>query len=212
MLKPRAVCSSLLLIIVSLVTALGQTEIARNDKGDDVAVTIAATAGGVRIAAVPSAVQIRLEVYDSTGKKLVDHEVRGGNVLDWHLQDGQAERLRDDTYLAVVTVKSLSGKLTQRIGSVTIEQSSATAQPLNASQMTTQQSQAVGPIEENASLLVLKEDDERTTTVTAHNGDEGQIIRGKGALSFRIGDFYRGNDSEQMRLTAEGNVGIGLTH
>jgi hypothetical protein len=78
--------------------------------------------------------------------------------------------------------------------------------------MTAQQSQAVGPIEENASLLVLKEDDERTTTVIAHNGDEGQIIRGKGALSFRIGDFYRGNDSEQMRLTAEGNLGIGLTH
>ncbi len=32
MLKTRAVCSSLLLIIASLGTALGQTEIAKNDR------------------------------------------------------------------------------------------------------------------------------------------------------------------------------------
>ncbi|HJZ67412.1 MAG TPA: hypothetical protein VKF81_04635, partial [Blastocatellia bacterium] len=55
------------------------------------------------------------------------------------------------------------------------------------------------------------EDDNRTTTVIAHNGEEGQITRGKGALSFRIGDFFSGKDVEQMRLTAEGNLGIGIT-
>ena len=43
----------------------------------------------------------------------------------------------------------------------------------------------------------------------AHNGSEGQIIRDRGALSFRLGDFFSGNDQEQMRLTEEGNLGIG---
>jgi hypothetical protein len=54
-------------------------------------------------------VQIRLEVYASTGKKLFDNELRGGNVLDWHLQNGQAEPLPDDTYLCVVNCKELGG-------------------------------------------------------------------------------------------------------
>src|SRR5215510_11543972 len=106
-LNTRAVCSSLLIIIASLGTALGQNEVVKNHKDDEVTITAAATGERVRLAAFPSVVQIRLEVYDSTGKKLVDHELRGGNVLDWHLEDGQAEYLRDDIYLCVVTVKSL---------------------------------------------------------------------------------------------------------
>jgi hypothetical protein len=48
--------------------------------------------------------------------------------------------------------------------------------------------------------------------VIAHNGEEGQITRGRGALSFRVGDFFSGKDTEQMRLTAEGNLGIGITN
>src|SRR5204862_1626960 len=50
------------------------------------------------------------------------------------------------------------------------------------------------------------------TTVIARDGVDGQITRGRGDLSFRLGDFYSGRDTEQMRLTAEGNVGIGITN
>jgi hypothetical protein len=54
------------------------------------AVTITASASGehVRFTAPSSIVQTRLKVYNSIGKKVFDIEVRGGNVLDWHLQDG----------------------------------------------------------------------------------------------------------------------------
>src|SRR5262249_18000882 len=123
-----------------------------------------------------------------------------------------ASPLADESYLCVITAKSLSGRITQRIGSVKVEKNSATLEPVDASQISAQQAQSIGPVEENASLTVLKEDDNRTTTIVAHNGEEGQITRGKGALSFRIGDFFSGKDTEQMRLTAEGNLGIGLTH
>jgi hypothetical protein len=70
--------------------------------------------------------------------------------------------------------------------------------------------ESVGPVEEDSGLTILQEDEPHTSTITAHNGEEGQITRGKGALSFRLGDFYSGKDTEQMRLTEEGNLGIGM--
>src|SRR5882672_5243025 len=194
-------------LIVCLVNvAVAQDSGPANTRKTSVTVTGSASSGRVRFTAPSSVVQIRLEVYDSAARKLYDIEVRGGNVLDWQLQDGQAEPLADQTYLCAITVKSLAGKITQRIGSVTIEKGAASVQAVDALQMTAQQMQAVGPLEENASLTVLKEGETQTATVIAHNGEEGQITRGRGALSFRMGDFYSGTDKEQMRLTAEGNL------
>src|SRR5438477_6577968 len=145
---------SRLLICLLLVFSLLRSAIAQDEKAAiprHTAFTITASASGehVRFTAPSSIVQTRLEVYNSIGKKVFDIEVRGGNVLDWHLQDGQAERLADDTYLCVVTVKSLSGRITERIGSVIVENTSASVQPVAASQMTPQQAQAIGPLEEN---------------------------------------------------------------
>src|SRR5207247_1823201 len=54
-----------------------------------------------------------------------------------------------------------------------------------------------------------KADEGQPVTVVANDGKDGQIVRERGALSFRLGDFFSGNDKEQMRLTEEGNLGIG---
>src|ERR1051325_9854223 len=102
-------------------------------QGAATTVTAYASSEKARFTAPASVVQIRLEVYDSSGKKVFDNEVRGGNVLDWHLQDGQAEPLADDTYLCVVTVKSLSGKIAQRIGSLVVERNTASVRAATAS-------------------------------------------------------------------------------
>ncbi len=197
-------------ILCFISPAIGQDNGPANANRSGLTVTASASSDHVRFTAPSSVVQIRLEVYNTRGKKVFDNEVRGGNLLDWHLQDGQADRLSDDTYLCVVTVKSLSGKLTQRIASLTIEKASARLQALDVSQITTQQTEAIGPMEANASLTVLQVDEQRTATVVAHDGEDGQITRGRGALSFRLGDFFTGKDKEQMRLTAEGNLGIGV--
>ena len=189
-------------------TAVAQDTPANKQKSG-LTVTATASTDRVRFTAPSSVIQIRIEVYNSTGKKLFDNELRGGNVLDWHLLDGQAEEIADDSYLCVITVKSLSGKLTQRIGSVRVEKNTAIVQAATASQMTAQQTESIGPVEDNASVVVLKEGETQTATVIAHNGTEGQLIRGQGALSFRLGDFFAGIDKEQMRLTEEGNLGIG---
>jgi hypothetical protein len=175
--------------------------------------TITAAAAGerVRITAASSVVQMHVEVYAAAGEKLFDQEIRGGNVFDWHLQDGQGQRLAPGTYVCVVTAKAVSGKITQKIGTVSVEEKSVSVQPAESPQLSVQQTQVIGPVEENSSWTISENDAPLTTTVIAHDGTDGQMIRGRGALTFRIGNFFTGNDTEQMRLTEAGNLGIGTS-
>jgi hypothetical protein len=198
-----------ILLLVSTVCAQGQNP--ASGARSNTTVTAAATADRVRFTAPATVVQMRLEVYNANGEKAFDNEVRGGNVIDWHLQDGQAARLSDGSYLCVITTKSLAGRMSQKLGRVIIQNTTALMQPIDPNELTAQQTQAVGPLEENASLTVVKEGESQTATVIAHDGTDGQITRGRGALSFRIGDFFSGKDTEQMRLTEEGNLGIGTS-
>jgi hypothetical protein len=172
--------------------------------------TVTASAAGdrVRITAPASVVQMRLEIYAPTGLKVWDSEIHG-NVFDWHLQDGQAQRASVGDYLCVVTVKNVAGRVTQKIGSISVSEKDARVGKVEAGQLSAPQSQAIGPVEEDASWTILTDEQNQTTTVIAHDGTDGQMIRSRGALSFRLGNFFSGNDQEQMRLTEEGNLGIG---
>jgi hypothetical protein len=205
--KRLVTTTAAILLIASLVCA--QQQNAATTSRSAITVTAAATPDRVRFTAPSTVVQMRLEVYGTNGEKLFDNEIRGGNVIDWHLLNGQGERLLDGTYLSVITSKSLSGRLSQKLGRITIDNAAVSVQPAVTTQLTAQQSDVVGPVEENGSLTVVKDGETETATVIAHNGAEGQLIRGQGALSFRLGDFFSGTDKEQMRLTAEGNLGIG---
>jgi hypothetical protein len=169
------------------------------------AITVAASTDRVRFTAPNSVVQMHLQVYDNAGQLVFDVSSKG-NVLDWTVQESGGARLISGSYLSVVTVKSLSGKLSQRIGSVSVQEKQLELQPLNAAQLTAGQQQAVG---ENGALTILKAGEPEATTVVAHDGSQGELTRSRGALSFRLGDFFAGEDTEQMRLTEEGNLGIG---
>src|SRR5205814_7722953 len=182
-------------------------ESASSQRASSVTVTATASTERVRITAPASVVQMHVEVFAVSGERLFDNEIRGGNVFDWHLQDGQAQRLSVGDYVCVVTVKNIAGRITQKIGAVRMGEKDVSVQP--AAQLSSEQSQAIGPVEENSSWTVLKENENQTTTVIAHDGSDGQVTRGRGAFSFRIGDFFSGIDKEQMRLTEEGNLGIG---
>src|SRR6185295_2327513 len=117
MTTPKQIYFASVLVCVLLTTAAAQDSTTQKST-----LTITASASGerVRITAPSSVVQLQLEVYAAGGQKLFDQEIRGGNVFDWHLQDGQAERLAPGAYVCVVTAKSVSGKLTQKIGTVRV--------------------------------------------------------------------------------------------
>src|SRR5437762_7626618 len=123
----KASCFVFLLVVVILAvsTAFAQTPQPDNNvvqvaSRPTSTVTAAATAERVRFTSPNTVVQLRLEVYDEAGQKLLDTEQRGGNVLDWHLQGGAGERVADGVYLCVVTSKNLSGRLSQKLGRVTV--------------------------------------------------------------------------------------------
>lgn len=175
-------------------------------------VTASATTERVRFVGPGSVVQLRLEVYDDAGRKLFDTELRGGNVLDWYLQDGAGQRVQNGSYACVVTTKSLSGRLSQRIGMLTVDDKSAAIEASAADKLSAAQQQSIGPLEGDAALIVLQENEEKVITAMIHDGTDGQIARTKGALSFRTGDFFSGNDKEQMRLTEDGRLGIGTSN
>jgi len=151
---------------------------------------------------------MRVEIYNANGAKVWDSEIRG-NVFDWHVQNGQAQRPVTGDYACVVTVKNVAGRVTQKIGSIQVEEKDVRIATVETGQLSAVQSQAIGPLEEDASWTILSEEQNQTTTIIAHDGTDGQIVRGRGAISFRLGDFFSGRDQEQMRLTEEGKLGVG---
>ena len=199
------------LVYALLATAVAQSSSSSSPQNSSLTITAAAADDRVRITAPSSIVQMHVEVYGAGGEKLFDQELRGGNVFDWHLQDGHGQRVAAGAYVCVVTVKSVSGKLAQKIGSVRVEEKSASVQPGNSHQLSVPQMQAIGPVEEDSSWTIPASDAQQTATVIAHDGEDGQMIRGRGALTFRIGNFFTGIDQEQMRLTEDGRLGIGTS-
>jgi hypothetical protein len=48
--------------------------------------------------------------------------------------------------------------------------------------------------------------------ILAHDGDTGHLVSGRGGLSISSGDFFANKLLEHIRITAEGNVGIGVSN
>ena len=203
-----------LFVLVLFITALAQenresVETAREPVAAGPLVTAAATSKRVRFVSPGTVVQLRLEVYNETGQKLFDTELHGGNVMDWNLQDGAGQRLPPGAYACVLTIKSLSGRLSQRVGLVRVNDHEAVIEVAGGAKLSTAQQQTIGPVEGNTPFAVLQESEAEAITAVTHDGVDGQMTSTTGALTFRTGDLFVGKDVERMRITPEGNVGIG---
>src|SRR5678815_1924285 len=58
-------------------------------------------------------------------------------------------------------------------------------------------------------ISILRDGKERAVVVTAHDGTDGQVSSTTGAITFRTGSVFSSQETEQVRITPEGRVGIG---
>jgi hypothetical protein len=211
-----------LLIILSSIlfanTALAQNAtVAQSQQSSSPAVTASVSAAGsVRFASPAQVTQIRLEIYNAAGTLVYDSGMRQGSIIDWKVTDATAP-INDGQYLTVVSVKDFQGKLRQRLGALSFRAGQLTLERQSAESLTAEQSQALTASRQakkieavdNDAITILTEGKARSATITAHDGQNGQVTSTSGALTFRTGDVLTGQDKEQMRVTPEGRVGIG---
>ena len=203
----------LLFVLNSSSSASGQTtsDPPQPRQASSATITAAASNGTVRFSAPGNTTEIRLEVFSPTGEKVFDSGKRAGNLLDWRWPDEKAQVLGADIYLCVVTVQSLSGQTSRKLANISFANQQATLQSVQATQLSPVQTQAIGGAETDTSLTIITSEQPIAATVIANDGTDGQMIRGRGALTFRIGNFFSGIDQEQMRLTEAGDLGIGTS-
>jgi hypothetical protein len=181
------------------------------------AVTASVAGSGVRFAAPVAALQLRLELYAANGERVYDSGARPGSVLDWQPAD-VAQGLADGSYLCVITVKDIQGRSKQRLGTLSLAAGQTTLQRVREQEVTDAQkqslttngrAQASDAADADNALTILQAGKTRAATVTAHDGQDGQVTSTTGSLTFRTGDTLAGLDQEQMRITPDGRVGIG---
>src|SRR6185503_17686719 len=173
--------------------------------------------GTVRMIAHGETLQIRMEIYAATGELVSDSGLRNGNIIDWKQTDAQ-QAMPDGTYLVVVTVRDFKGNLNQRMVSLLLQAGQLQLQDQKRNEVTSAQVQSmesrrggkkVSVNDGDNSVSILREGKERAVVVTAHDGTDGQVSSTTGAITFRTGNVFANQDSEQLRITPEGRVGIG---
>ena len=210
MLTASRLAASLLLLFSVFHSSLLAQERAPESRTAPV-VTAAASTTGVRFTAPGTYVGMHLEVYDEAGAELFDSGYRLGNLLDWNLEDRAGQRLAAGDYLYVLTVKSLSGRESRKPGGVSVAEKSVSLRPAEAARLSAAQKQVLDAAGDSSAPTVLRDDAVEPATVVAHDGRDGQVTSTSGALTFRTGDLFSGEDKEQMRVTPEGRVGIGTS-
>src|SRR5881396_3543798 len=116
MFTPRRLSAYCFLILCLVTTGLAQGDqpgnVSQRASQTNTTVTGAASAERVRFTAPSNVVRMQLQVVSESGQILFEVSSKG-NVLDWSLQDGGGQRLQG-SYLTVVTVKSISGRMSEK--------------------------------------------------------------------------------------------------
>lgn len=178
-------------------------------------VVAAPTDMGVRFTAPGEIGEIRLEVFSQLGEKVFDSDFQRGNVLDWSSATdlrGQMA-LSDEEYLFLLTLRDLSGRVLRRHVSASMASGKVTHLIADSARITPAQTQALSSVSaigvEGESEWVIISSGQEAAALTTHDRADGQVTSTKGALTFRTGNLFAGKDVEIMRITPEGNVGIG---
>jgi hypothetical protein len=195
-------------LLITLIPALspGQERPGGNPEASHRPVTVLAGSTGstVRFTALALTTKIRLEVFSPDAMPVYDSGFVPGNRLEWDVVDQRGAIVPDSLYGCIVTVEDLSGQLSRRQGVFSASRGDVSFNP-------TDWKSAAAASDEHESLTVLQPEDALSFTVVSHDGKEGRIESTGGALSLHAGSLLRDGDGiPQLRLTPEGNVGIGV--
>ena len=177
------------------------------------ALGVTATIGAerVRFVAASSVYQIRLEVFGAGEAKVFDSGLQPGNVLDWSLRDLEAQPLFEGTFGCVLTLRDLSGQVAKRWGVLVREGQGAKWLGSGGAREAAGELRLLDAVGEAGELIAASRNGAGlATTLLAHDDRGGLLASGSGGLSFRLGDYLAGRDVERMRLSEQGNLGIGV--
>jgi hypothetical protein len=176
-------------------------------------VLASASGGAVRFSSLGELIQLRLEVIGSAGELLFDSGFQTGNVMDWSGVDTTGKRLVDGPYLCIVSVKDSSGQITRKQAIASLRNPSLGLQPLDSALLSAAQTQVASEGNaEGAGLMILEPESSSATAIIAHDGVTAHLVSGSGGLAISGGNFFANKVLEHVRLTAEGNLGIGITN
>ena len=205
--------AALLLMLASSVLAQqAQPTAALSAKPQHRQVLASASGVGLRFSSLGELLQMRLEVIGPAGEVVFDSQVKPGNVIDWSGVDGQGQRLSDGTYLCVVTVKEADGEESQRQAIAVLVEQQMSLKAMDKTQLALAQAQAAGDIPDaEISLTLVEPGKASATAIVAHDGNTAQLVSGSGGLVIGSGNFFATKVLELVRITAEGQVGIGVS-
>jgi hypothetical protein len=112
------------LFLLVLLTTVSHTSLRAQERAPEnrstPIVTATVSAERVRFIAPSDTTAVRLEVYTVDGQRLVDSGFKSGSFLDWTMLDEQGQRHPAGAYLCVVAVKSLSGRVSHKLGTLNL--------------------------------------------------------------------------------------------
>jgi len=184
----------LLLLVLSFSTTLSaQDETSPVLQRSSPVITAAIADGKFRFSAPAGVAHIRLQIVSPGGETLFDSAWRDGNVLDWPIESS-GQPLADGSYRCVVMASDLDGQVTRKESTIAAKGGQVSMVPRGGTEGLT---------------IVEAGENGPKITMLAHDGESAAIVSTSGDLRFRFGNFLAGQDSERMRLTAEGNLGVG---
>src|SRR5215217_1505077 len=207
-----------ILVLLAFSTNIYAQDPAATQPGPVSSVTGSVTSDGtVRMIAHGESLQIRMEIYSATGELVSDSGLRNGSIIDWKQSDA-LQGMPDGAYLVVVTVKDFKGNLSQRTAALSLQAGQVQLQNQKRNEVTTAQEQSINSRVQGKkvrvndgddAISILREGKDRAVVVTAHDGTDGQVSSTAGAITFRTGNVFSSQETEQARITPEGRVGIG---
>jgi hypothetical protein len=219
----------LTLTLLALLLFLGTVSAQEQTTATTTTPMVTATAKGqqVRFAALGEVHQVRLEIFDANGQQVFDSAFVSGNLYDYRLTDRQGQHLADGSYLFIVTVRDLSEQLSQKYGTLLLQQQQVSleqtgrrnlpathAQVLEANRQSNAQSPVnrVGvevPAGENTTVVNQGGNPTSTQTTTAQ--PDAITVNGAGTTNqlTKWRDGANGVLGDSVITESNGRIGIG---